>query len=110
MKLHDIAVVGASGLVGRKILQVLDERNFPAGKILAVASDASHGREITVNKKNYNVRRLEPDVFKNIEFVFFSAGAAISHEYAPIAVRERALVIDNSSAFRMMDDVPLVVP
>lgn len=110
MKLHDIAVIGASGLVGRKILQVLDERNFPAGKILAVASDASHGREITVNKRNYTIRRLEPDVFKNLEFVFFCAGGTISHEYAPIAVKERALVIDNSSAYRMLDDVPLVVP
>ena len=110
MKLHDIAVIGSSGLVGRKILQVLDERNFPSGKILAVASDASHGREITINKKNHRIRKLEPDVFRNIEFVFFSAGATVSHEYAPIAVKEGAVVIDNSSAFRMADEVPLVVP
>jgi aspartate-semialdehyde dehydrogenase len=110
MKLHDIAVVGASGLVGRKILQVLDERNFPAGKILAIASDASHGREISVNKKNFRIRKLEPGIFKNLEFVFFSAGATVSHEFAPIAVKDGAIVIDNSSAFRMADDVPLVVP
>lgn len=110
MKLHDIAVVGASGLVGRKILQVLDERGFPSGKILAIASDASHGREITIYKRNYILRKLEPHIFKNLEFVFFSAGASVSHEYAPLAVSDGAIVIDNSSAFRMNDDVPLVVP
>jgi aspartate-semialdehyde dehydrogenase len=110
MKLHDIAVVGASGLVGRKILQVLDERGFPSGKILAIASDVSHGREITINKRNYILRKLEPHIFKNLEFVFFSAGAPVSHEYAALAVSDGAIVIDNSSAFRMNDDVPLVVP
>lgn len=110
MKLHDIAVVGASGLVGRKILQVLAERNFPTGKLFAIASHASHGKEITVQNKHYTIKRLEPAIFKNLEFVFFSAGAAVSQEFAPLAIKERALVIDNSSAFRMDADVPLVVP
>jgi len=110
MKLHDIAVVGASGLVGRKILEVLEERSFPSGKIIAIASDLSQGREITVNKRNFVLRKLEAGSFKNIEFVFFTAGAPISRQYAPLAVREGAIVIDNSSAFRLDDDVPLVVP
>lgn len=110
MKLHDIAVVGASGLVGRKILEVLEERNFPGGRILAVASDASYGKEITVNRKNYKIKRLEPEVFKNVKIAFFSAGATVSHEFAPIAVKEGTIVVDNSSAFRMLDEVPLVIP
>jgi len=110
MRLHDIAVVGASGLVGRKILEVLEERNFPSGKIIAVASDASDGREITIGKKSYRLQKLTPDVFKNFEFAFFSAGAAISKQWAPIAAKDGAIVIDNSSAFRMDENVPLVVP
>jgi aspartate-semialdehyde dehydrogenase len=110
MRLHDIAVVGASGLVGRKILQLIEEREFPAGKIIAIASDASYGKEITVNKKNYKLHKLGPDVFKNLEFAFFSAGGAISLDWAPIAAKSGAVVIDNSSAFRMEKDVPLVVP
>jgi aspartate-semialdehyde dehydrogenase len=110
MRLHDIAVVGASGLVGRKMLQVLEERNFPVGKLMTIASDVSYGREITVNKKTYKLQKLTPEVFKNHEFALFSAGAKVSLEYAPIAVREGVVVIDNSSAFRMNDDVPLIVP
>lgn len=110
MRLHDIAVVGASGLVGRKILQIIEEREFPAGKIVAIASDASYGKEITVNKKNYKLHKLGPDVFKNLEFAFFSAGGAISLDWAPVAAKSGAVVIDNSSAFRMEKDVPLIVP
>lgn len=110
MRLHDIAVVGASGLVGRKILEVLEERNFPSGKIVAIASDASYGREITIGKKSYRLQKLTHDVFKNLEFAFFSAGAAISKQWAPVAAKDGVIVIDNSSAFRMDEDVPLVVP
>jgi aspartate-semialdehyde dehydrogenase len=110
MRLHDIAVVGASGLVGRKILEVLEERNFPYGKITAIASDESFGKEIAIGKKNYRLQKLTPDSFKNFEFAFFSAGAAISTQWAPVAARDGAIVIDNSSAFRMNENVPLVVP
>ncbi len=110
MRLHDIAVVGASGLVGRKILQLLEERSFPVGKLVPIASDTSYGREITVNKKNYKLQKLGPDVFKNLEFAFFSAGGHISLDWAPIAAKDGVTVIDNSSAFRMEKDVPLVVP
>ena len=74
MRLHDIAVVGASGLVGRKILELLQERNFPAGKVIAIASDASHGKEITVNKATYRLNKFSPEITKNLEFAFFSAG------------------------------------
>jgi aspartate-semialdehyde dehydrogenase len=110
LRLHDIAVVGASGLVGRKILQVLEERNFPVGKLIPIASDASYGKEITVNRKNYKLFGLTPDVFKNLEFAFFCAGGPVSLDWIPIAVKEGVTVIDNSSAYRLEKDVPLVVP
>ncbi|MCI0450401.1 MAG: aspartate-semialdehyde dehydrogenase [Chlorobi bacterium] len=109
MRLHDIAVVGASGLVGRKILQVLNERKFEVGKVVPIASDASVGKEVNIQGKQYRIQKLTPEAFRNIEFAFFSAGGAVSSEWAPIAANERCLVIDNSSAFRMKDDVPLVV-
>jgi len=110
MRLHDIAVVGASGLVGRKILEVLLERNFPLGKVISIASDASAGKEVKVKGKSFKLHKLANNSFKNIEFVFFTAGGVVSHEYAPIAAKDGAIVIDNSSAFRMTDGVPLVVP
>lgn len=110
MRLHDIAVVGASGLVGRKIIEIIEERGFPVGKLVAIASDSSYGKEITVNKKNYKLQKLGADVFKNLEFAFFSAGGPVSLDWAPIAAKDGAIVIDNSSAFRMEKGVPLVVP
>ncbi|HEY3251309.1 MAG TPA: aspartate-semialdehyde dehydrogenase [Ignavibacteria bacterium] len=110
MRLHDIAIVGASGLVGRKILEVLAERDFPVGKVITIASDNSVGKEVFVKGNRYALQTLTNETFKNIEFAFFSAGAAVSHEYAPIAAKDGCTVIDNSSAFRMAEDVPLVVP
>lgn len=110
MRLHDIAVVGASGLVGRKILEVIQERNFEVGKVVAVASDASAGKELNIKGKTFKLHKLEPHIFKNLEFAFFSAGASISREWAPQAAADGAIVIDNSSAFRMQEDVPLIVP
>jgi aspartate-semialdehyde dehydrogenase len=110
MRLHDIAVVGASGLVGRKILQVINERKFEVGKIAAIASEASAGKEVNVQGKSHKLNKLSPEIFKNLEFAFFSAGASVSNEWAPVAAREGCIVIDNSSAFRMNADVPLIVP
>lgn len=110
MRLHDIAVVGASGLVGRKILEILEERKFPVGKVVAIASDSSEGKEVNVKGKSYKLHKLTPDIFKNLEFAFFSAGGAVSHEWAPKAAESGCIVIDNSSAFRMNEDVPLIVP
>jgi len=110
LRLHDIAIVGASGLVGRKIIQILEERNFPAGKIIPIASDGSEGKDINVHQKSYRLHKLEKGIFKHCEFAFFSAGAEVSHAWAREAADEGAIVIDNSSAFRMNEDVPLVVP
>jgi aspartate-semialdehyde dehydrogenase len=110
MRLHDIAVVGASGLVGRKILELLIERNFPIGKVNTISSDASAGKDVLVKGRQFRLQKLTHDSFKNMEFVFFCAGGTVSHEYCPAAAKEGCLVIDNSSVFRMENDVPLVVP
>ncbi len=110
MRLHDIAVVGASGLVGRKILEIIQERHFEVGKVVAIASDANAGKELNIKGKTFKLHRLEPHIFKNLEFAFFSAGGSVSREWAPKAAADGAIVIDNSSAFRMQEDVPLVVP
>ncbi|MBZ0201927.1 MAG: aspartate-semialdehyde dehydrogenase [Ignavibacteria bacterium] len=110
MRLHDIAVVGASGLVGRKILEVIQERKFETGKVVAIASDGSAGKELNVKGKTFKLHKLEPHIFKNLEFAFFSAGGSVSREWAPKAAEDGCIVIDNSSSFRMQDDVPLVVP
>lgn len=110
MKLHDVAVVGATGLVGRAMVRVLEERKFPVNKLVLLASERSVGKEIPFNGKMVPVHRLEPDRFKRVEYALFSAGAGVSREHAPDAVKHGAVVIDNSSAFRMDDSVPLVVP
>lgn len=110
MRLHDIAVVGASGLVGRKILEIIQERHFDVGKVVAIASDVNAGKELNIKGKTFKLHRLEPHIFKNLEFAFFSAGGSVSREWAPKAAADGAIVIDNSSAFRMQEDVPLIVP
>jgi aspartate-semialdehyde dehydrogenase len=110
MRLHSVAVVGATGLVGRKITQLLEERKFPVSEIRFLASERSTGKELVFDKAPHRVARLDPDSFKGVEIALFSAGATVSREYAPVAVRAGAVVIDNSSAFRMENDVPLVVP
>jgi aspartate-semialdehyde dehydrogenase len=110
MKVYHVAVVGATGLVGRKILEVLEERKFPAGKFSLLASKHSVGKSIEVNGNIIPIEELTAQSFKGVDVALFSAGATISKEYAPIAARAGALVIDNSSAFRMEDHVPLVVP
>ncbi len=110
MKLYDVAVVGATGLVGRAMVKVLEERNFPVNRLVLLASERSKGKEVPFNGKPITVHALEPARFKHIEFVLFSAGSSISKEFAPAAVKHGAVVIDNSSAFRMDEGIPLVVP
>ena len=110
MKAYDVAVVGATGLVGRTMLRVLEERKFPVNRLLPLASERSAGKHVTFNGKSIEVEKLTPDKFTGIHFALFSAGASISKEYAPLAAKAGAVVIDNSSAFRMDDEVPLVVP
>lgn len=110
MRVHNVAVVGATGLVGRKMMQVLEERTFPVGKLSLLASARSAGKELTFNNAVYPVTILSPASFKDVDIALFSAGASVSKEFAPHAVNAGALVIDNSSAFRMDPGVPLVVP
>jgi aspartate-semialdehyde dehydrogenase len=110
MKQYTVAVVGATGLVGRKMIQVLEEHRFPVKELVPLASERSAGKELKFNGKMWKVQTLQPDSFRGVDIALFSAGGSISKEFAPHAVKHGTLVIDNSSAFRMEPDVPLVVP
>ena len=107
---YKVAVVGASGNVGREILDILLERNFPAEEVFAVASARSAGEKIPFGDQELIVQDLEKFSFKGIDIVLSSPGASVSKEFAPRAAAEGAIVIDNTSCFRMDPDVPLVVP
>src|SRR5512141_1215329 len=110
MKSCNVAVVGATGLVGRKMIQVLEERRFPVASLRLLASAKSAGTRLPFNGAEYTVEELTADSFKGIDVALFSAGASVSKQFAPHAVRAGTLVIDNSSAYRMDNEVPLVVP
>jgi aspartate-semialdehyde dehydrogenase len=109
---YNVAVVGATGMVGRKFIEVLEERNFPIDKIYFFASKKSAGSKITFKNTDITVEELNEDNIKNktIHFALFSAGGDTSLQYAPIFAKYKAIVIDNSSAWRMNPEVPLVVP
>lgn len=108
---YKIAVVGATGNVGREILRILAERNFPHSEIVAVASKNSKGKEVSFGDETIlKVQALEEVDFSDIDIVLSSPGSAISKEFAPKAAKAGAVVIDNTSHFRMHDNVPLVVP
>lgn len=106
-----VAIVGATGAVGIEMIKTLEKRNFPVGQLTLLASARSAGKKLTVNGKTTSaVAELTRDSFKGVDIALFSAGGAISKEFAPVAAKAGSVVIDNSSAFRMDDDVPLVVP
>ncbi len=106
-----VAIVGVSGAVGQEFLRVLDERNFPIDDLLLFGSQRSAGSKYTFRGKDYEVKLLQHnDDFKGVDIVFASAGAGTSKEFAADITKFGAVMIDNSSAFRMDDDVPLVVP
>ncbi len=112
MKKYNIAVVGASGAVGEELFRVLEELEFPIGDLLPLASANSVGMEVECQGKRYKIQELTETVFegKGIDIAFFSAGGSISEKYAKYAVDSGAVVIDNTSFFRMDERVPLVVP
>ena len=111
MKNYKIAVVGATGLVGRSFLRVLEEKKLPVSKYVLFASKKSAGEKLKFMGKDYTVEELNEHSFdEGFDFALFSAGGDVSKKYAPIAVSQGAIVVDNSSYFRMDDDVPLVVP
>ena len=107
-----VAIVGASGAVGQEFLRVLAEQNFPIDELLLFGSKRSAGKSYNFRGKDYVVKELtrNPEDFKGVDFAFVSAGAGVSREYADVITAHGALMIDNSSAFRMDSDVPLVVP
>ena len=104
-----VAVVGATGVVGRTMIQVLAEREFPVGDLRLLASGRSAGREVPLDGRVYQVAEARPDAFDGVDIALFSAGAGVSRELAPEAAAREATVIDNSSAWRMEPDIPLVV-
>jgi len=105
-----VAVVGATGAVGVEMLQVLERRNFPVGKLTLLASSRSAGKTMTFRGQTHTVQELTKDSFAGIDIALFSAGGGTSKEFAPIAAKAGCVVVDNSSAFRMDPTVPLVVP
>lgn len=110
MRAYQIAVVGATGAVGEQMLHVLERRSFPVAGLRPLASERSDGRSVRFLDTDLPVQKLGRDSFRGIDIALFSAGAERSRQFAPLAVDAGALVIDNSSAFRMQEDVPLVVP
>lgn len=106
-----VAIVGVSGAVGQEFLRVLDEQNFPIDELLLFGSERSAGKTYTFRGKEHTVKLLQHnDDFKGVDFAFVSAGAGVSREFADTITKHGAVMIDNSSAFRMDKDVPLVVP
>ena len=105
-----VAIVGATGAVGIEMLETLEKRNFPIGKLTPLASARSAGKTLLFRGEEIGVQELTKDSFDGVDIALFSAGGGISKEFAPAAVEAGAVVVDNSSAFRMDDSVPLVVP
>ena len=111
MKKYNLAIVGATGMVGRTFLKILEERNFPIDNLYLLASEKSKGKKIKFKNKIYIVEELTPKSFsKKIDIALFSAGGDISKKMAPIATSHGITVIDNSSAWRMDSNIPLIVP
>jgi len=105
-----VAVVGVTGAVGQTTLRILEERKFPVKDLRVFASERSVGKAVSFRGETLRVEKVGPDVFKGVEIALFSAGSAQSREFAPLAVKAGAVVVDKSSAFRMDPTVPLVVP
>lgn len=107
---YNIAIVGATGAVGQEMMEILEDRNFPVNELRLLASERSAGKELEFKNSKITIQKLDEDSFKDIDIALFSAGGSRSREYAPIATSAGAIVVDNSSAFRMDEDVPLVIP
>ena len=107
---YRVAVVGATGAVGTEMIQVLEERNFPVGELIPLASARSEGNEVMFRGESLPVKVLEPHSFQGVDVALFSAGAMSAKNSVQLAVKAGAVVVDNSSAWRMDPKVPLVVP
>lgn len=110
MKQYNVAVAGATGAVGNEMVKVLEERNFPVKNLTLLASSRSVGKTMNFHGKDVKVEELKEDSFKGIDIGLFSPGGSVSLKFAPIAAASGCVVIDNTSAFRMAPDIPLVVP
>ena len=110
MKQYNVAVVGATGAVGQEMMKMLESRNFPVKSLRLLASERSAGKKLTFRGKEITVELLTPASAKGLDVALFSAGATVSREFAPFFAAENCFVIDNSSAWRMEPDIPLVVP
>jgi aspartate-semialdehyde dehydrogenase len=106
----DVAIVGVTGAVGREMLSILEEREFPMSSLRGMASASSSGRELPVAGDTVTVEALGDASFEDVDLAFFTAGSSVSHEHAPRALKAGTRVVDNTSAFRMDPSVPLVVP
>lgn len=107
---YNLAIVGATGAVGQEMINILSERKFPIGELRLIASERSEGKNFEYNGNKVSVKKLDNDCFKNIDIALFSAGSSRSKEFADYAVKAGAVVVDNSSAFRLDPEVPLVIP
>lgn len=105
-----VAVVGVTGAVGQEFLKVISDRNFPYRSIKMLASSRSAGKQLTFEDKEYVVEEMKDESFDGVDIALFSAGGGISKKMGPIAVEKGCIVVDNSSAFRMTEGVPLVIP
>lgn len=110
MKKLTVAVVGATGAVGQEVLALLEDRNFPVGKLVPLASKRSAGKKISFQGEEYLVKETLPAAFNGVDLAFFSAGTQVSLNFAKEAIKKKCTVIDNSNAFRMDSETPLVVP
>lgn len=110
MKEYKVAVLGATGAVGREMIKILEERNFPVGELLPLASARSAGMKIPFRGEDLTVKEVCPDAFSGVDFVLGAAPNALAKEYAPYITAAGAVFVDNSSAFRMAPGVPLVIP
>ncbi len=110
MRRYSVAVVGATGAVGNEMIKILEERRFPVAKLILLASERSVGKELAFRGKALPVQLLDENAFAGIEIGLFSAGGGISEKFAPVAAAAGCIVIDNTNAFRMVPEIPLVVP
>ncbi len=107
---YNVAVLGATGAVGKRMIETLERRNFPVAKLVPLASARSAGQKVEFGDQSWTVQEVSESAFSDIDIALFSAGADASRQWAPVAKAQGAVVIDNSSAFRMDEDVPLIVP
>ena len=110
MSQYNVAIVGATGLVGETLLSLLEDREFPISSLIPIASERSQNKHVQFKGQNIKIQVLNDFNFTGVDFAFFSAGALVSEQFAPIAAKAGAIVIDNTSQFRYQDHIPLVIP